>query len=232
MYCIKCGVELAESEKKCPLCGAVVFNPELPRPDGAPPYPVFTGEGVDNVNRSGLMFVLTMLFLLPIVVVLLCDWQINGAIVWSGYVVGAVLFLYVAVLLPLWFDKPNPVIFIPTDFAAAALYLLYINLATGGHWFLSFALPVCAGACAVITGAAALLRYLRRGYFFIFGGMFVLIGLYNVLIEFLLNVTFSLHEGFIWSIYPLAVCVLLGITLIVIGCSGELQKSLHKKFFI
>lgn len=232
MYCIKCGVELAESEKKCPLCGTVVFNPELPRPDGTPPYPVFTGEGVDNVNRSGLMFVLTMLFLLPIVVVLLCDWQINGAIVWSGYVVGAVLFLYVAVLLPLWFDKPNPVIFIPAVFAAAALYLLYINLAVGGHWFLSFALPVCTGACAVITGAAALLRYLRRGYFFIFGGMFVLIGLYNVLIEFLLNVTFSLHEGFIWSIYPLAVCVLLGITLIVIGCSGELQKSLHKKFFI
>lgn len=232
MYCIKCGVELAESEKKCPLCGTVVFNPELPRLDGAPPYPVFTGEGVDNVNRSGLMFVLTMLFLLPIVVVLLCDWQINGAIVWSGYVVGAVLFLYVAVLLPLWFDKPNPVIFISADFAAAALYLLYINLAVGGHWFLSFALPVCAGACAVITGAAALLRYLRRGYFFIFGGMFVLIGVYNVLIEFLLNVTFSLHDGFIWSIYPLAVCVLLGITLIVIGCSEELQKSLHKKFFI
>lgn len=232
MYCIKCGVELAESEKKCPLCGTVVFNPELPRPDGAPPYPVFTGEGVDNMNRSGLMFVLTMLFLLPIVVVLLCDWQINGAIVWSGYVVGAVLFLYVAVLLPLWFDKPNPVIFIPAVFAAAALYLLYINLATGGHWFLSFALPVCAGACAVITGSAALLRYLRRGYFFIFGGAFILIGLYNVLIEFLLNVTFSLHEGVIWSIYPLAVCVLLGITLIVIGCSGELQKSLHKKFFI
>lgn len=232
MYCIKCGVELAESEKKCPLCGTVVFNPELPRLDSAPPYPVFTGEGVDNVNRSGLMFVLTMLFLLPIVVVLLCDWQINGAIVWSGYVVGAVLFLYVAVLLPLWFDKPNPVIFIPAVFAAAALYLLYINLAVGGHWFLSFALPVCAGACAVITGAAALLRYLRCGYFFIFGGMFVLIGVYNVLIEFLLNVTFSLHDGFIWSIYPLAVCVLLGITLIVIGCSEELQKSLHKKFFI
>ena len=32
MYCIKCGVELADSEKKCPLCGTVVFNPELSRP--------------------------------------------------------------------------------------------------------------------------------------------------------------------------------------------------------
>lgn len=46
----------------------------------------------------------------------------------------------------------------------------------------------------------ALLLYLRRGYFFIFGGAFILTGLYNVLIEFLLNVTFQLHEGFIWSV--------------------------------
>lgn len=232
MYCIKCGVELAESEKKCPLCGTVVFNPELPRPDGAPPYPVYNPDTIDNVKRSGIMFVITMLCLLPIVLVLLCDRQINGRIVWSGYVVGAVIVLYVAVILPLWFEKPNPVIFLPANFAAAALYLLYINCATQGHWFLPFALPICLGACAIITATAALLRYLRRGYFFIFGGAFILTGLYNMLIEFLLNVCFKLHEGFIWSIYPLAVCALLGVTLIVIGCSGELQKSLHKKFFI
>ena len=26
MYCIKCGVELADSEKVCPLCGTRVFH--------------------------------------------------------------------------------------------------------------------------------------------------------------------------------------------------------------
>lgn len=232
MYCIKCGVELADSEKKCPLCGTIVFNPELPHPDGQPQYPVMNTPSTDNVNRSGVMFVITMLFLLPIVVVLLCDWQINRGIVWSGYVIGAVLYMYVLIILPLWFRAPNPVIFIPADFAASALYLLYICSATGGHWFFTFALPICVGACAIITAAAALLRYVRRGQFFIFGGTFILIGLYNVLIEFLLNVSFSLHEGFIWSFYPLAVCVLLGITLIIIGCSGHLRESLHKKLFL
>ena len=30
MYCIKCGVELADSEKVCPLCGTRVFHPDLP----------------------------------------------------------------------------------------------------------------------------------------------------------------------------------------------------------
>ena len=39
MYCIKCGVELADSEKVCPLCGTRVFHPDLPRAQGEPPYP-------------------------------------------------------------------------------------------------------------------------------------------------------------------------------------------------
>lgn len=231
MYCIKCGVELADSEKKCPLCGTVVFNPELSRPDGETQYPKERAIP-ETVNRSGVMFVVTMLFLLPIVTVLLCDWQINRRIVWSGYVVGAVLLLYVLVVLPMWFKAPNPVIFIPASFAAAALYLLYIDLAAGGHWYLSFALPVTAGACIIITAAAALLRYLKRGHLFVFGGALILMGLYNVLIEFLLNVTFKLHEGFIWSFYPLAAGVIVGAMLIIIGCSRPLKESLEKKFFI
>lgn len=36
MYCIKCGVKLADSEKKCPLCNTIVCHPEFePNPDRA-----------------------------------------------------------------------------------------------------------------------------------------------------------------------------------------------------
>lgn len=232
MYCIKCGVELADSERKCPLCGTVVFNPEVARPDGEPPYPREAPLTPERVNRSGVLFVISMLFLLPVVTVFLCDVQINGRIIWAGYAAGAVMLLYVLIILPLWFNKPNPVIFIPANFAAAALYLLYIALATGGKWYLSFALPVVICGGLIITAVAALSRYVRRGYFFIFGGAFILTGLYNVLIELLLNFNFRLHERLIWSFYPLAGCVIIGIMLIVIGCSATLRESLERKFFI
>lgn len=232
MFCIKCGVELADSEKKCPLCGTVVFNPEMSRPDGAPPYPRERDINPKNVNRSGLLFVITMLFLLPIVTVFLCDWTINRRVLWSGYVIGAVLLLYIIAILPLWFRAPNPVIFIPVSFAAIAVYLLYINFATGGHWFLSFALPIVGGAGLIVTAAAALIKYVRRGYLFIFGGTLILAGAYNVLIEFLLNFTFDIHSKLMWSIYPLCICAILGIMLIVIGSSRTLRESLHKKFFL
>ena len=232
MYCIKCGVELADSEKKCPLCGTVVFNPEVSRPNGESPYPKENGINPENVNRSGIMFIITMLFLLPIVTVFLVDWQVNGKIIWSGYAAGAVLLLYILVVLPLWFKSPNPVIFIPSDFAALALYLLYINCATGGHWFLSFALPVTAAAGLILTAAVTLLKYMRKGYLFIFGGTIILSGAYTVLVEFLLNLNFHVHDEFIWSFYPFSVSFILGVMLIVIGICRPLRESLHKKFFL
>lgn len=60
MYCIKCGVELSDSEEKCPLCGTVVFHPYIKRPDGEKPYPV-DRKPQETASRSGLLFILTML---------------------------------------------------------------------------------------------------------------------------------------------------------------------------
>lgn len=141
MYCVKCGVELADSQRVCPLCGTRVFHPDIPRTPADPPYPPDERVHPEEVNRSGVCFILTALALLPAVICVLCDWRINGGILWSGYASGGILLLYVLTVLPLWFKRPNPVIFVPVDFAAIILYLLYIDLATGGHWFLTFASP-------------------------------------------------------------------------------------------
>ena len=144
MYCINCGVELADSETVCPLCGTRVFHPDMPRQQGEPPFPPDPMGHPEEVNRSGVLFILTML-----------------------------------AVLPLWFRRPNPVIFVPADFAAIGLYLLYINFATGGHWFLTFGLhhtfiwsfyPLAAG---VLLGAMLLIiavckplrRSLHRKFF-------------------------------------------------------------------
>ena len=128
MYCVKCGVELADSEKKCPLCGTPVFHPDIPRNLSDPPFPPDRRIRPEDVNRSGILFVLTVAALLPALLCLLCDWRINGTLVWSGYAAGAIGLLYIVILLPMWFRHPNPVIFVPVDFVAVGLYLLYINM--------------------------------------------------------------------------------------------------------
>lgn len=232
MFCVKCGVALANSEKVCPLCGTRVFHPDLPQPQGEPPYPPDPRNHSEEVSRSGVLFILTVLALLPAILFILCDWRINGSIVWSGYASGGVALLYVIVALPLWFRRPNPVIFVPIDFVAIGLYLLYINFATGGHWFLSFAFPVTGAIGLLVSAAVALTYYLRGGYLYIYGGMLILGGGLAVLIEFLINLTFQIHETLFWSFYPMVAGVVLGLMLIVIAICKPLRESLHRKFFL
>lgn len=232
MYCINCGVELADSEKNCPLCGTVVFHPELSRPDGDPTFPPQKKAKPEEVERAGALFILTVLFALPAVIMLLVDWQVNRRIVWAGYASLALVLLYVLAVLPLWFKKANPVIFVPSDFAAVALYVLYICVKSGGYWYLGFALPVIAGAAVIVCATLALLRYLRRGWLFIFGGAFILTGAYMVQVEYLLNRVFMLSDSFIWAFYPLAACVIVGGLLILVGMCRPIRESLYKKFFI
>ena len=232
MYCVKCGVELADSEKKCPLCGTPVFHPDIPRNLSDPPFPPDRRIRPEDVNRSGILFVLTVAALLPALLCLLCDWRINGTLVWSGYAAGAIGLLYIVILLPMWFRHPNPVIFVPVDFAAIALFLLYVNYATGGHWYLSFALPVTGAAALLVCAMVTLLKYLPGAALYICGGALILSGGMAVLVEFLLNLTFGLHDTFLWSIYPLAVGVVLGAMLLVIAVSKPLRRSLHRKFFL
>ena len=51
MYCVKCGVELADSEKVCPLCGTRAFHPDMPPQQGEPPYPPDPRPHMEEVSR-------------------------------------------------------------------------------------------------------------------------------------------------------------------------------------
>jgi hypothetical protein len=99
MYCVNCGVKLADSEEQCPLCGTRVFHPDFDHPDGPPTYP--KGKLPATAPRSFLwQSILTVLYLIPILVVPLCDLQLNSRVTWSGFVTGALLLSYIVVVLP------------------------------------------------------------------------------------------------------------------------------------
>lgn len=228
MYCINCGVKLADTETKCPLCGTAVYHPDMPLPAAQPLYP--PRRMPVGSSSKVLCGALIIVFLIPLAVCLFADVQLNGTLDWFGYVAGALLLAYTAFALPLWFKKPNPVIFVPCSFLAAALYLMYIDLETGGSWFLPFALPVVGGLGLVTTAVVTLLYYLKRGRLYILGGACMALGAFMPLIEFLLTVAFPI--GFMgWSVYPLAVLFLLGGLLIYFAISASAREMIERKLF-
>lgn len=231
MYCVNCGVKLADTEKQCPLCGVEVYHPALTRPEGVPLYPR-QQMPPQQVNTNAARIIATTLYLLPVIITLLCDWQISGGITWSGYVVGALVVSYVAFVLPYWFRKPNPVIFVPCSFGAVGLYLLYINLATGGNWFLSLAFPVTGAIGLIVTAVVTLLRYVRRGSLYVFGGALIALGAFMPLLEFLICITFEGVRFAVWSFYPLTALVLLGGMLIFLAICRPARETMERKFFV
>lgn len=231
MYCVNCGVKLADTEQVCPLCGVTAYHPDIVRNKEDSLYPRHRYP-VQQPESKAAQVVVTTLFLLPILITLLCDLQINGAVSWSGFVAGALLVAYVILVLPFWFQNPNPVIFVPCSFAAVGLYLLYINWALDGDWFLSFAFPVTGTVGLIVTAVVTLLRYLRKGTLYIIGGAAIALGAFMPLMEFLINVTFGYTRFVAWSLYPLIALVLLGGMLIFLAINRPARETMERKFFL
>ena len=230
MYCIKCGVKLANHQKQCPLCNTVVFHPDIQLSEDLP-YPA-QRQPVPQMRSQVALVIVTTFFLIPLLITLLCDLQINYTVTWSGYVAGALVVCYTMFVLPCWFRNPNPVIFVPCSFAAVGIFLMYISWTTEGGWFLSFAFPVTGGIGLIVTAVVALLKYVRKGQLFIIGGAFIALGAFMPVMEFLLNLTFGFPQVFIWSIYPLVTLVLLGGMLIFLAIYRPARETMEQKFFI
>ena len=95
---------------------------------------------------------------------------------------------------------------------------------------MSFALPVTAVSALIASAVVTLLRCLRRGRLYIFGGALMALGALTLLIEFLLTVTFDMRFAG-WSVYPLTALVLLGGWLLFLAVNSTARARVERKLF-
>lgn len=229
MYCMNCGVKLGPGEESCPLCGLRAYHPDIQREDGLPLYP--KEWNAPKAERTAWRFFLTVFFVVALAACLLVDLLLTDGVTWSGYVLAGLLTGYILLVLPLWFSRPNYVILLPIDFTAIAALLLYIDLATGGSWFLSFAFPVTGMYGVLITGIYALAKYVRKGRFFQLGGACIAFGCSAMLLELFCSITFH-TPMFLWSLYPVGVLGTIGLFWILVGIIRPLGRAIRKRFFL
>ena len=230
MYCVKCGVKLSDGQKICPLCETKVYHPDFLKIDN-PTFPKkeFASEAI---NRTVILFVITIISLLPMFLPLIMEWVLTHTVSWSGYVTGGVLLGYILVVLPLWFRHPTPAVFVPLDFVAILAYVLFIDLQNHGRWFLSFAFPVVGALGIIVTVTAVLLYYLKRGKLYVWGATLIALGLWTVLIEGMIYLTFDVKGIVSWSLCTLISLAVLGFLLLLIAIIKPWKESLRKIFYI
>jgi len=229
MYCVKCGVNLGDTEKKCPLCNTAVYHPDVKQDEVPPLYPVGRRPSPQAQSRVFNVFLL-ILFSLAIIICHIADILRNGDHDWFGLAVGGIILGYIILALPFWFRKPNPVIIVLIDFVAVILYLMYINMVLRSNWFMSFAFPVAGSIGLIVCTVLALTYYLRRGLLYIYGGGFATLGGFMLLLEFLLDITFNI-EYIGWSIYPLVILLAFGISLIYLAIDSSAREYIEQKLF-
>ena len=227
MYCVKCGVRLQDGVNRCPLCNTPVWNPEHPEAEHS--YPDHYPDAHKESNRP-FSVAMTVISVLVIAVILTVCFRLYGKLNWGGYAIGGIALLYVVAVLPNWFRHPPIEVFVPVGHAAAALYVLFICLKTGGNWFLSFAFPVILVSCLLFTAVACLLKHVRGSRLFILGGFLLGLGGLTVLIEFFAHLTFG-TPVFLWSLYSLAGFAAVGGFLLLAGTVPSLRETLERRFF-
>ena len=227
MYCANCGVKLADTEKTCPLCGTEAYHPDIDRPEVDPLYPR-DYIPKNSLSKATIHIIIFTLFFISTFVTLYSDFYVSKRLTWSAYVIFSLAIVYIVIILPSWFKKPSPAVFVPIDFLAIALFLHYINYATNGNWFLTLAFPLVTYLGLVVTAASVLLYYLKKGHLYVIGAFFIALGVYMEVIELFLMITFNKNfDG--WSLYPMIPLVIIGLGMIAISISRSARELLARK---
>ena len=230
-YCVHCGVKLADSEKRCPLCQTPVYDPSEPvRPAVPKPYPVRTPEQELKRSKRFLLSRAALMLLAPAGLCFVIDLLITGKITWSGYASGALIMLFLSAAVPLAVSKYQAYFAIGAPFLCLNGYLFLVErLSDSGRWFFPIALPALALGAAIITLIMALWRRGRLNLLTLIALSFAGAALECLAIEWFHAMANQMTGGFVWSPFVLAPCLFISLSLFFINGNRSVREEVRRR---
>lgn len=235
-YCVNCGVELAQSEARCPLCGVEVVNPADPASQGRGPrpYPHRIERINVQVNRRYTAAFLSLILLIPVFVTIFTDIMTGDGVSWSMYVVGSALVLFTSLLLPLLLKRLNAYVCVLLDGLAVLLFLLLIQFIVGKQaWVVPLGLPLTALATLYALLIAFLASPRRTMDFFIRAAIALsAAGVVVVGVECVIRFAAGTPVYPLWSMYALFPCLVLSGVLLILNKRARFKSELKRRFYV
>lgn len=233
-YCVHCGVELAKSERDCPLCGTMVMEPYCAweKPENMP-YPETLDIQKAHIDRRFARQLMALLLAIPALLVLLLDLVDGGGFKWSLYVSGALVLGYCWLVVPFLFRFSKPYVYIVVDVISLSAYLLLIAvLSAGGGWFFGLVLPLL-----VFTGVAVLIvllfgRRLELPPLHRAALVVLMLGLYLMGLEVIISLYAGAPIALRWSLYAAIPALAVAVTLWLLERNEPLKREITKRLFI
>ena len=230
-YCVNCGVELAETEKICPLCGVAVVNPAKPvSPAVRRSYPNVPVAGYRYGYRDAVAPI-SVFMLIPMSISVVCDALTNGRLSWSVYILASTALAFILIVPPLYLGGRRILLCLLFDWVGTALFLYVLDLATQGRWFFPVALPLSGAAGAAVLLLTAYLIKCRPYKLVMTALVLFLSGLFCVLAELLIDRYLQWEPTLGWSLYVLIPCALLALVALLINRSPRLKERVKQRIF-
>ncbi len=235
-YCVNCGVELAPSEPRCPLCGTEVVNPRKPwQAPERTPYPRTVEHIIRKVDRRYGALLAMFALLVPVLCTVLLDVLMTRSFSWSSYVVGACLCIFIWFLLPmLGGSRHSPYLYLLYDAIILFAFLFWICYRTVGIMtYLTLALPLAAVPVAFSYGFMPILLSRRlKGTLYVPAIAMFMLGCMCVVVELVLDLhLFDVFEP-LWSLVVIVPCIVIGVMLILIEGKKNLKDRIRRRLFI
>jgi len=197
-YCPYCGVEVDQDTSNCPLCGG-----NIPK-EGPPPllkgdYPrkehqlyykrrFFTSE-----ERRTVLWFFSLLFSVPITIVLVVDLLRDWAISWSLFAIVGIIGIWVGIAVGLFIRKAWLLMLLYSGLILTVS--LIINMLAGTiNLFLAWNMPIILMAAVLITPCALYAKFTSRKGFNVAGMILWAIGLFCIGIDMLIGLNLESRQ--------------------------------------
>ena len=228
-YCVNCGVKLASSEKKCPLCNTVVYNPNIKEDTYHPNY----SDKIEKIKSINLRYIvkLSVIVLLILgIISVFCDLIITKSISWSIYVICSILYLSCHLSFIMGKGIKIPMLL---ELVGSELFLLVITYLNDGLlWYKYLAMPfifilwlyVVLCIYLVKRKTKSLLR--RIAICLMFSSITLII--IEILIDLYLRGVISLS----WSIYAMLPISIISTLILILSYNRKLLDEIKQRIFI
>ena len=230
-YCSKCGVEVDEGVKNCPLCNLPIqyFTEETKKP-GKQMYPertdqqlkgkTYPDEEIKQPGKRTLTLkekriraweIISAFLMIPFLIVTFTDLIINATISWARFPMIALLMTWMLCTFPLVFTK-RPVIMIIGIAFALISFLVLVDYFDNWNfdWIYQLALPILALVLFLSVGVVILSLKVKTKGMNIAAFILFAVGLLNLGLDLIIMSTIQGKITVTWSLFVLVPTFIIG----------------------
>lgn len=228
-YCVNCGVKLASSEKKCPLCNTVVYNPNIKEDSYYPNY----SDKIEKFKSINFRYIVKLcvlvLFVLGVISIF-CDLIITKKISWSIYVVCSILYLSCHLSFIMRKGIKIPLLL---ELIGSELFMFVIAYLNDGlSWYLYLAMPFIFILWVYIVLCIYLVKRKTKSLLRRIAICLMFSSITLIIIEVLIDLYLRKEVLLTWSIYAMLPISIISTLILILSFNRKLLDEIKQRIFI